>query len=399
MALAQERADLVLGLGHVLAGADLDGDRADGAGIGLTHAQHLFLRRRERDQDDVVLILTPGVLALAREKAHHRERDLLDPDDLADRVGLAEEVEGRRLAEESHLRRAVDVLLEDRAALDDGPLTRLEVRGRDPLDLGGPVQIAVDDLRRATNRWRGCLHDRDLAGDRHGIVFRDRELAPRAEPDAGAVGAAREDNDQVRPEALDLLGHAGLGARPDPHHRNHGADPDDDAQHRERAPELVDAERPAGDPNALPDGHAASSSSRGRDVSAAAASTGAATRSSGPTAVSRACARTRRSRAGSAAYRRGSSTFSSALVRGNRLNCWKTNPIFVFRILARSSAERPATSWPSSTYRPALGVSRQPSRFMKVDFPEPDGPMTATNSPRPIVTDTPRSACTVCGPR
>src|SRR2546426_674434 len=29
---------------------------------------------------------------------------------------------------------------------------------------------------------------------------------------------------------------------------------------------------------------------------------------------------------------------------------------------------------------------------MKVDFPEPDGPITATNSPRSIVTVTPRSA-------
>ena len=32
-----------------------------------------------------------------------------------------------------------------------------------------------------------------------------------------------------------------------------------------------------------------------------------------------------------------------------------------------------------------MGVSRQPSRFMRVDFPEPLGPMTATNSPRRMV--------------
>ncbi len=36
---------------------------------------------------------------------------------------------------------------------------------------------------------------------------------------------------------------------------------------------------------------------------------------------------------------------------------------------------------------------------MKVDLPEPDGPMTATNSPASIDTETPRSACTVWGPR
>ena len=36
--------------------------------------------------------------------------------------------------------------------------------------------------------------------------------------------------------------------------------------------------------------------------------------------------------------------------------------------------------------------------FMNVDLPEPDGPMTATNSPASIVTDTPRSACTTWAP-
>ena len=36
---------------------------------------------------------------------------------------------------------------------------------------------------------------------------------------------------------------------------------------------------------------------------------------------------------------------------------------------------------------------------MKVDLPDPEGPITATNSPRSIVTDTPRSAWTVWGPR
>ncbi len=32
---------------------------------------------------------------------------------------------------------------------------------------------------------------------------------------------------------------------------------------------------------------------------------------------------------------------------------------------------------------------------MNVDFPEPDGPMTATNSPASSARSTPRSACTL----
>ncbi len=36
--------------------------------------------------------------------------------------------------------------------------------------------------------------------------------------------------------------------------------------------------------------------------------------------------------------------------------------------------------------------------FMAVDFPEPDGPMIATNSLSAIARSTPASACTAAGP-
>src|ERR1041384_6169770 len=53
---------------------------------------------------------------------------------------------------------------------------------------------------------------------------------------------------------------------------------------------------------------------------------------------------------------------------------------------------------PSRMYWPAVGVSRQPNRFIKVDLPEPDGPIIATNSPRRMSQLTPRSAGTSCSP-
>ena len=37
--------------------------------------------------------------------------------------------------------------------------------------------------------------------------------------------------------------------------------------------------------------------------------------------------------------------------------------------------------------------------FMNVDLPEPDGPMTATNSPASIDSVTPASACTTLSPK
>ncbi len=47
---------------------------------------------------------------------------------------------------------------------------------------------------------------------------------------------------------------------------------------------------------------------------------------------------------------------------------------------------------------PEVGRSRQPRMFMSVDLPEPDGPITATNSPAPIVRSTPSSARTSTSP-
>jgi len=43
---------------------------------------------------------------------------------------------------------------------------------------------------------------------------------------------------------------------------------------------------------------------------------------------------------------------------------------------------------------PELGVSRHPTRFINVDFPEPDGPTTATNSPTSTVRSIPFNAST-----
>ena len=48
--------------------------------------------------------------------------------------------------------------------------------------------------------------------------------------------------------------------------------------------------------------------------------------------------------------------------------------------------------------RPALGRSRPAARWSSVDLPEPDGPMTETNSPGSMVSETLVSARTSVGP-
>src|SRR5438309_2292330 len=56
------------------------------------------------------------------------------------------------------------------------------------------------------------------------------------------------------------------------------------------------------------------------------------------------------------------------------------------------------TSCPSRKYCPAVGRSRQPTMCMNVDLPDPDGPVTARNSPRWTSRFTPRSARTSTSP-
>ena len=87
-----------------------------------------------------------------------------------------------------------------------------------------------------------------------------------------------------------------------------------------------------------------------------------------------------------------------ALVRDSRLKPWKTNPIRWLRTFARASRDIFETSCPSRTYSPDVGLSRQPRMCMNVDLPEPDGPVTHTNSPDSTSTATPRRAWTWMSP-
>jgi hypothetical protein len=58
----------------------------------------------------------------------------------------------------------------------------------------------------------------------------------------------------------------------------------------------------------------------------------------------------------------------------------------------------PPTSTPLKRYCPDVGRSRQPITFIAVDFPDPLGPMIATNSPGVMSISTPSSARTSAAP-
>ena len=64
VALAQQRLRVFLRAAHAFAVAHLHIDRADGAGIGLVAAENTLTRGVERNEHDIVLVLSPGRLAL-----------------------------------------------------------------------------------------------------------------------------------------------------------------------------------------------------------------------------------------------------------------------------------------------------------------------------------------------
>ena len=72
--------------------------------------------------------------------------------------------------------------------------------------------------------------------------------------------------------------------------------------------------------------------------------------------------------------------------------------MFLFLIVDRSSFLSPEISAPSSKYLPLVGLSRHPRMFMKVDLPEPEGPIIAANSPFSMRSETEFNALTAISP-
>ena len=78
----------------------------------------------------------------------------------------------------------------------------------------------------------------------------------------------------------------------------------------------------------------------------------------------------------------GSSTFSSAVSTGIRLNCWKMKPTCSLRQRAIWRSFSCAQVVPEhADRRRRVGRSMAAIRCSRVDLPEPEGPISATNSP------------------
>ena len=94
----------------------------------------------------------------------------------------------------------------------------------------------------------------------------------------------------------------------------------------------------------------------------------------------------------------GSRMFSSAVRVGMRLKAWKTKPMRSRRSSVRSLSLRPPISVSPTKTCPAVGASSPAAQCIRVDLPDPDGPMTAVNRPFSNAMSTPPSATTRASP-
>ena len=90
--------------------------------------------------------------------------------------------------------------------------------------------------------------------------------------------------------------------------------------------------------------------------------------------------------------------FSFAFSIGRRLKNWNTKPMCSRRSFVRSLSPSVVISVPATSTSPVVGLSSPARMCISVDFPEPEGPITAVALPGAMFTETPRSASTAVSP-
>ena len=90
--------------------------------------------------------------------------------------------------------------------------------------------------------------------------------------------------------------------------------------------------------------------------------------------------------------------FSSAVSIGSRLKNWKMNPMCSRRSFVRSVSPSVVISVPAISTLPSVGLSSPARMCMRVDLPEPEGPITVVSWPLLTSSEIPRRASTAVSP-
>src|SRR6266540_3813293 len=229
------------------------------------------LHRGDRDEHLVILVAEAGpTLGL-----HHTDHAVIgrdtvveaDPNCLADGIVIAEQIRRDVAAKHDYARVSFELRPADELAIGDVRVADRLVAGSGAGDSSRGILAVSQQLAEAGLLRRGGDNRGDPLRKRLGVLERKRDGAALGRADPGLLSAAGADEKQIGPEALDLRGDLLLRALADRHHRDHGADADDDAQHRQTRSELVGAERPKRDPDRLEDAHVGVATSEWRSAS------------------------------------------------------------------------------------------------------------------------------------
>ena len=154
------------GLHHDGTKRRISSDPAHRAGIG--HKQH------------VVLVLAKHGSSLGRQQTDNDKRSSLDPDNLADGIGVAEESRGCGLADEGDFIPAANVILSEIRAAGQRPGANLQVGIAHAHHLRIDILVAGGKLREIAHFRAGAGDSADLLSNR--VIILARERARCAEP-------------------------------------------------------------------------------------------------------------------------------------------------------------------------------------------------------------------------
>ena len=233
MPLTQEGLNFRLYLIHFLGRGDLYID-----GVHVRDGEHALLRRRQRDVDHIVLILSDG-LALARRNADDLERLIVDADILSDRILRAKEVGRDRRADHGNAAAFLHIARRNECPVLHLQRADLHQLRRHAIHLRIPVEVAVHDLIGARDGGRYIVNAFDLALNCLRIVVFQGLSRARLAAHTALIGRARHDDEHIRPETREGVRDARTHAHADRDHGDDRAHADDDAEHREEGAQLV----------------------------------------------------------------------------------------------------------------------------------------------------------------
>ena len=217
-----------LGFGNIFFRICRDEDHAD-----EIDPLDLPLYRRERSDDEIILVLPHGVLAFRLEGSDNLEGELRDTKHLAHGFHTGEEVVDNCLTDDAHFCRSPDILVGEVRPVLQFPIPDLEELHISALDRRAPVQAACDNLTTCTRCRAHGLNGGTSIPDGINIFILQCDGHSGAGTHATLGCRPGNNHEDVGTKACDLRLNRRLGSLADCDHGDDGSDADDDSQHRQ----------------------------------------------------------------------------------------------------------------------------------------------------------------------